>query len=288
MLAAPVFSKWLSVPLMTLIRGNDFDASIFTPRKKNVMEDAFAASSKVCVVSGDKKQKIESLYPSVDVAFVPNGIQLNDWIPSLSERDFATEWKTTHAQNKNVVGLIGQLKAKKGISFFFSSLNNSTLLEKLHFLLVGELSEEVLAEITEKKISYSHYPFLDRYELLKYYCCCDVLAIPSFYDGMPNVLLEAGALGIPVIASNVDGMKDVIIHEQTGFLFQAGNANTCRKAIYDFLTLSPEDRKHMGNQLKETIQLTYNDTLELESYETIIKNILGADRPSLQLRTAFE
>jgi glycosyltransferase involved in cell wall biosynthesis len=252
------------------------------------MEDAFTASSKVCVISGDKKQKIESLYPNVDVAFVPNGIQLNDWIPSLSERDFATEWKATHAQNRNVVGLIGQLKAKKGISFFFSSLNNSTLLQQLHFLLVGELSEEVLAELTEKKISYSHYPFLDRYELLKYYCCCDVLAIPSFYDGMPNVLLEAGALGIPVIASNVDGMKDVIVHEQTGFLFQAGNTNACRKAVYDFINLSPEDRKQMGNQLKETIQSTYNDTLELDSYETIIKNILGADRPSLQLRTAFE
>jgi hypothetical protein len=82
MIAAPVFSKWLAVPLLTMIRGNDFDASIFTPRKKNVMEDAFTASSKVCVISGDKKQKIESLYPNVDVAFVPTGIQLNDWIPS--------------------------------------------------------------------------------------------------------------------------------------------------------------------------------------------------------------
>lgn len=288
MLAAPVFSKWMATPLMTLIRGNDFDASIFTPRKKNVMEDAFAASSKVCVVSSDKKQKIEALYPHVDVAFIPNGIQAEEWIPSASETKFATEWRVQHGNDKIVVGLVGQLKAKKGVNFFFSSIENASLLADIHFLLIGELSEEVLTRISEKEISYTHYPFLDRYELLKYYLCCDAIAIPSFYDGMPNVLLEAGALGIPIVASNVDGMKDVITHAQTGFLFQAGHANACRKALYDFVNLSNEARKHMGALLKETIQSNYNDTLELDHYETIIKNMLGADRPSLQLRTAFE
>lgn len=288
MLAAPVFSKWMSTPLMTLIRGNDFDTSIFTPRKKNVMEDAFAASTKVCVVSSDKKQKIESLYPQVDVQFVPNGIQAKEWIPSASETTFAADWRAQHGKDKIVIGLVGQLKAKKGVNFFFSSLENATLLANLHFLLIGELSEDVLTWISEKNISYTHYPFLDRYELLKYYLCCDALAIPSFYDGMPNVLLEAGALGIPIIASDVDGMKDVITHAQNGFLFQAGNANACRKAVYDFVNLSEGERKNMGTSLKETIQSTFNDTLELDHYETIIKNMLGADRPSLQLRTAFE
>ena len=43
-------------------------------------------------------------------------------------------------------------------------------------------------------------PFLDRFELLPWYAACDWIAIPSFYDGLPNVLAEAAALGIPLIA----------------------------------------------------------------------------------------
>ncbi len=42
MIGAPLFSKWKEIPLITFLRGNDFDVSVFVPRKRNILEDALA------------------------------------------------------------------------------------------------------------------------------------------------------------------------------------------------------------------------------------------------------
>ena len=51
----------------------------------------------------------------------------------------------------------------------------------------------------------------------------DVLCVPSHREGFGSVVLEAAAMGIPAIGSNVVGLKDSIKHNETGILFEAGN-----------------------------------------------------------------
>jgi glycogen(starch) synthase len=282
MLAAPVFAKWMNVPLFTCIRGNDFDAAVFTPRKRDLMRDALEASAVVSAVSSDKVEKIQKLYPSVDARFIPNGIDLHQWSPSASEKEFSDRWRTTVLNGKKGVGIFGQLKAKKGVDFLFDALQESVLLHQLHFLLIGECTEELTSGLTARGVSFTHIEFLDRFELLKYYICCDALVIPSFYDGMPNVLLEAGALGIPVIASAVDGMKDVITDRQSGLLFTAGDAAACKKAFFDFVELSDTARTQLGVNLRRVIESTYTVKHETQQYDELFKEFL--DSPSTPLR----
>src|ERR1051325_10431889 len=62
LLAAPVFSAWLGTPLITLLRGNDFDTAIFSPKRADVLREALRQSARVCVVSRDKVKKIEALF----------------------------------------------------------------------------------------------------------------------------------------------------------------------------------------------------------------------------------
>jgi glycogen synthase len=274
MLAAPIFSKWLGLPLITLLRGNDFDTSIFTPRKRDVLKDALEASAMVCTVSTDKMEKIKKLYPHVNVCYIPNGIDLADWKATPSEEQFAQEWRRQHHE-KICVGIFGQLKAKKGVQFLLDSLTGSETLKQLHFLMVGELSEEIQTMLTQHEVSHTLHPFLDRFQLLKYYLCCHVVAIPSFYDGMPNVLLEAGALGVPVIASAVDGMKDVLTNKVNGLLFPSGNAAACRKAFHDLVNLSAQERAQLGINLKTIIESAYTVQHETHQYDQLCKEILG-------------
>ncbi|MBL7856327.1 MAG: glycosyltransferase family 4 protein [Cyclobacteriaceae bacterium] len=282
-LAAPVFSKWLGVPLLTMIRGNDFDAAIFTPRKRDVLRDALEASRMVSVVAVDKAEKIRRLFPQVNVCYVPNGIDCEQWNPSPSEISFAKSWRTENLGHRLCVGLFGQLKAKKGIKFLFDALRESSLLEQLHFLLIGELSEEVTATLAAPEFSTSTFSFLDRFELLRYYLCCDAVAIPSFYDGMPNVLLEAGALSIPVIASDVDGMKDVLRNNENGIVFTLGDASSCRKAFFDFVNASSDQRQQLGIALQCTIQENYHVQLETKRYEALLQNLLDSDHTAVRL-----
>jgi glycogen synthase len=283
MLAAPVFSTWLSVPLLTMVRGNDFDSAIFTPRKRDMMRDALLASRIVTAVSKDKTDKIRKLYPAVNVHYVPNGIDTAQWKPSPSEVSFAEHWKRENCTDKICIGLFGQLKAKKGVHFLLDSLAYSDLNKRLHFLLIGEITDETQQWLTSHEFSYTSLSFLDRYELLKYYRCCDAVAIPSFYDGMPNVLLEAGALGVPVIAADVDGMKDVLRHKQSGLLFRPGDASSCRKAFYDFVTLSQADRDGLGAQLKQSIEAEYDVQLETKRYDQLFKTWLDSGHSGVRM-----
>ena len=283
MLAAPVFCKWMSVPLLTMVRGNDFDSAIFTPRKRDMMRDALEASQVVTVVSSDKAEKIRKMYAHVNVQYIPNGIDTKTWNPSPSETAFAEKWKSENAGNKICIGLFGQLKAKKGIHFLFNSLQQSALLPQLHFLMIGEITEDVNAIMTSKGFSVSSFSFLDRYEMLKFYLCCDAVAIPSFYDGMPNVLLEAGALAVPVIASNVDGMKDVIHDHESGILFSPGDPSSCRKAFFDFVNLPGEKRLQLGLHLQSSINENYLAQFETDRYEQLLQTLLDGNRTAFRL-----
>lgn len=271
MIGAPVFSQWAGVKLVTLIRGNDLDISIFTPRKRGMLEDALRQSSLIFTVSSDKAEKIRKWLGHTEVHYIPNGIEVNEWQPTSSELEFARDWKKERGESQLTLGIFGQLKAKKGLDFLMEALKRTSLVDKTHLLLVGDVEEHLTEELEQMTCSYTVLPFHDRYELMKYYLCCDALVIPSFYDGMPNVLLEAGALGIPVIASNVDGMADVIAHQEDGLLFEPGNEDSCRKVLYQFFSMSGEDRQLFGQRLKTKIATEYSQTNETHAYKNHLR-----------------
>jgi len=273
-LAAPVYACWLSIPLVTLLRGNDFDTAIFTPRKRDLLRDACETARVVCSVSSDKIDKIRAMFKVRDVRFLANGIDSHEWRVTDTERQFALNWRQENVKDKLCLGLFGQLKAKKGLHFLLESIEGSLLADKYHLLLVGDVQEESLLMLDKSGISFSVLPFLDRYQLPRYYMVCDAIVIPSFYDGMPNVLLEAGALGVPVIASAVDGMKDVIIHEESGLLFPAADTAALRKTLFKFYEMSDQERIELGKNLKRTIDTGFTETNETNRYDELFKEIL--------------
>lgn len=284
-LAAPVYTKWMGVPLITMLRGNDFDAAIFTPRKRDLLQDALLASSHVCVISRDKKQKLSRLFPDIRVSYIPNGIALNSWHPSPSEISMANTWRAQHANDKICIGVFGQLKAKKGLDLLLRSLLSLERNHEFHLLLIGEIGDEMQEALTSSALSFSHYPFMDRYELIKYYLCCDAVAIPSYYDGMPNVLLEACALSIPVLAAKIDGMKDVMHGITDELLFEPGDYKDCQYVLSTFLNAPVIQRLKWGSDLKNVIETKFTNQHETDAYEKIINTLPEFSGNSLRLQS---
>ncbi|GAA4835496.1 glycosyltransferase family 4 protein [Algivirga pacifica] len=266
MLGGPVLSSWLQAPLVTMVRGNDFDVAVFSPRRRKVLEDAMNKSSFVASVSKDKAERIQAFFPEAHVVYTPNGIDVEEWQPTPFEFERALDWKRGIVNNKLCLGIVGHLKAKKGLPLLINALNTPNLRSRFHLLLVGELGEAEQILLEKAEVAYSCYDFLDRYELLAYYPRMDALMIPSFYEGMPNVMLEAGALGVPVIASDIDGMRDVLEHEKDGLLFEAGNITELRDRLFRFDELSQEGRQQLGEQLKYKITTAYTTVQEVDNY----------------------
>ena len=246
-MAAPVFAAWLGVPLITLIRGNDFDAAVFSTRRRPVLDQAFARSQLVCAVSRDKVDKIAALHPGVPVRWIPNGIDRSNWELAPSDRARAQTWRAeTVGEGRRVLGLFGQLKAKKGGVFLLDALLRSGVADAFHLLLAGWMEPELEAWLSEHELPFTALPFLDRFELLPWYAACDWIAIPSFYDGLPNVLVEAAALGVPMLAARAGGMVDVLEDGRTAFLFDPGDEARCAWAIQRAARLEEAARVEMG------------------------------------------
>ena len=267
-LAGPYLYKLTDIPLITLVRGNDFDVGIFEPKRKLALKEAFEQSSGIAAVNSDKAWKIEKLF-DVKAQFIPNSLVLEDWQPLPSDLEKARNWRTEQVEpRRKVIGVFGDLKPKKGIHFLLSNLKKSKYAQSIHLLLVGNLEEQAADILAQEEIPYSSLPFLDRTELLGYYPACDAIAIPSFYDGMPNILLEAAALEIPILASNVDGIKDFFegIETKDCLTFHPEDELGLQQCLSRLMESTEQERRRWGSLARARVSRQFTPERESQSY----------------------
>ena len=273
LLAAPVFAAWLGVPLITLLRGNDFDAGVFQAQRRAVLDDAIRRSARVATVSCDMQARVRALHPHAAVALVCNGIAGESWQALPSDRARAAAWRAGHVgADRLLLGCIGQIKAKKGGVFLIEAIAQAGLERRIHLGFVGEVEAEVRdAVAAHPELSASFDDAIDRYALLPYYLACDSVAIPSWYDGMPNVLLEAGALGVPVLASRAGGIADVIDTPELGWTFAPGDLAGCAQNLLHWAGLDPAARAACGLALKHRVLHDFSAAHETRAYRVLLQ-----------------
>jgi glycosyltransferase involved in cell wall biosynthesis len=103
----------------------------------------------------------------------------------------------------------------------------------------------------------------------------DVFLFPSLMEGLPSVLLEAMATGMPVITTETCGMPDVVEHEFNGLLIPPANAAAIEEAILQ-LARSPESRRKMGEAAGETMK-RYTWERAARQLEELYRRVLAAD-----------
>jgi glycogen(starch) synthase len=266
LLASPAYAAWLRAPLVTLIRGNDFDAAVFSPKKSDVLRHAIRSSAVVCTVTRDHAARIAALEPGVEPVWVPNGIDTSTWQLLPHDREEAARYRVP---GKRLLGMFGQLKAKKGVRFFLDALERSGVAERFQLLLVGDVDPALGLEAL---------PFRDRLDLLPLYAACDLVVVPSFYDGLPNVVLEAAGLGIPLLASNAGGMADLLVDGENAIVFEAGDGHDCRRAIMTAASLDDDALRALGARAQAAVVEHFNVEREAQRYVEVLRSCAAADR----------
>lgn len=91
-----------------------------------------------------------------------------------------------------------------------------------------------------------------------YYQAADCVVMPSYHEGMSNVLLEAAAMGRPVITTDIPGCREAVDHGKTGILCKVKDTESLYEAMKHFLTLSPEKRSAMGEAGRHKMELEFD------------------------------
>jgi len=191
--------------------------------------------------------------------------------PSKAMISIVENEKNGRFKNKYVIPLAVQkniylIKKKKNqsVKFIFASRNdpfkggdtllkaitivNTKLYEKVNFKFFGY-------ELTNNTTIPSNIilnDFLPHDDLLKEYNLCDVAILPSFFDNSPLFIYEAMTAGLPVIASKVGGIPELIKHGHNGYLFEKNNHQMLATQIIELIN-NTKKRGIMGKNAKKFI-----------------------------------
>ena len=102
----------------------------------------------------------------------------------------------------------------------------------------------------------------------------EVIVLPSYREGTPRTLLEGGAMGRPLIASNVAGCKQVVKDGFNGYLFNLTDPQSFYNKIRYYIKLSEEKKRELGKNSRQLIEEYYNEKIIIERYNNWIRQIL--------------
>lgn len=170
---------------------------------------------------------------------------------------------------------VGRIMKDKGINELFEAIK---IIKKeygnVNFELIGDTEENYTEQLNE----------LEKNNLIKYYGVqkdvrpfinnCHAIILPSYHEGMANVLLESAATGRPVLASQVPGCIETFDEEISGFGFRVKDVNSIVETIRKFIELPYEQKKGMGLAGRLKMEQEFNRRIIIDAYlEEIAKAI---------------
>ncbi len=185
------------------------------------------------------------------------GMDMDYWSRDNVTRDVRKELGL--ASDDMVLLFVGRLVRDKGINELieaFSKIGN----EQVKLILVGTYEDALdpLAEETVQTINKDKRIFaVGRQEDVRpYYAASDIFVFPSYREGFPNTVLEAGALGLPCIVTDINGAREIIIEGKNGTIIPTKDVD----ALYDAIQRLMEDaglRHRLSLQARELIASRY-------------------------------
>ncbi|WP_198014461.1 glycosyltransferase family 4 protein [Methylobacter marinus] len=151
---------------------------------------------------------------------------------------------------------IGSLIPRKGVDTILHALKNCSATKQVYLTIVGDGPEKdnllVLSRSFENINQISFTGGVKPSEIPQLLANHDVFLLASYSEGRPNVILEAMAANMPVIATNIEGVNELVIPNKTGLLFEAGSRKQLSENI-DYLINNPSMQRKMGEAARSAI-----------------------------------
>jgi glycosyltransferase involved in cell wall biosynthesis len=218
------------------------------------------------------------------ITWISNGVDLNKFDPENVKIDIESYRKNLGITvDSKVICFIGRLVKEKGILDLLEAFKYLIKeYSNLYLMIIGDASLDERDKRTKQKIkSYLDDPKLreriiitgfrdDIPQLLK---ISDIFVLPSYREGMPRSITEAMAMGKPVVATNIRGCREEVVHGETGFLVSVSSPKEIYEAIKRLVDNNELIAEMGAKGRKRAIEL-YDEEKVLEKQVNIIKSLL--------------
>jgi glycosyltransferase involved in cell wall biosynthesis len=232
--------------------------SYFNPLKTNifkVIERRLARKSTgIIAISELQKQelsKVHKICPEHKIKVIPLGFDLQKFRLNLEENRIAVRKKYDLKDDEVAVAIVGRLAPIKNHEFFLTLVESilSKGIEKVKFFIVGdgELKKEIEEKCKEINAKFGEKVFMTSWikDIATFNAGMDIMCLTSDNEGTPVSLIEGQASSLPIISTDVGGVKDIVDEGITGFVIPKGDLNQFTEKMA-LLIENEEIRKKMS------------------------------------------
>lgn len=212
-----------------------------------------------------------------------NGIDLEYFsLKAIDKQEICSLRNELNIQSNDFIFIfIGRLVRDKGINELieaFKQISDEHPKKDIKLLLVGSLEEDLdpLQRESIQEIQYNPKIISVGFQkdVRQYIAISDALVFPSYREGFPNVVMQAGAMGLPSIVSNINGSNEIIVEGINGTIIPVKDNDAIYKAMLDFFnnniylsTLKKNSRRMIEERYEQS--LVWNALLN--EYKTLLK-----------------
>lgn len=215
----------------------------------------------VCVSNGQANKVRRYVKSRQHISVIHNAARLDDFHP-----------KTGRNEGPITVLGAGRLSIEKGFQQIPAILEQLGKWCDVRIQLAGDgpLRAAIEADAQHRGVQH-RLDFLGfRHDIDRLMSNADILLLPSFTEGLPNVILEAAAAGIPAVATAVGGTPEAIIQGKTGILVESGDINAMAESLR-LLATHHDTRMQMGLAAREYVESHFSFAAQANQYRELIE-----------------
>lgn len=181
--------------------------------------------------------------------------------------------------DRQLFGMVAALRDQKGLPTLLDALRSLRDLEdRVRFAVVGNgpLEDEVRAAVDGELSGFVRwFPFTPPVE--PYLATLDVFVLPSYWEALPIAVLEAMCMGLPVIATHVNGTAEAVRDRESGLLVPSHDASALADAVRA-MAADPELQRAMGDQGRAQVAKDFAPRRMLDEVEALYGSVVNGGR----------